>query len=232
MVFIPLLKKDKGIYIVFPLYIILGFAGIKLSMSGFRTDWWICLNRFLCMLPFFGLGLIYKLKLESLDKLSNTLYFSIVFCLQLFLIFFSKGLPNYVPANCGGFDSLIKPILYGYLGIFLWLRIAKIIAPLIIKNKIVNLISNNTFSIMMHHLFGFLILNLFFLVGKKYFNIFKSFNTNAFKGYVYYYFYPENIPQLKILYIIFGLVFSLALNEIIKRIIKIISKKINKARIK
>lgn len=209
IIFLPLLKKKWGSYFVFVLYLILGFIGVQLSMAGYNTKWYLVLTRFLYFLPFFGLGLLYKDKLEKHDNLKNIWYFSIVMFLQLCLVYYKGGLEVYIPSWCLNFKDFVCPFLFGFFGIAFWLRISKILVPIFKDSKIVNMISKNTFSIMIHHMFGFFILNLLWYFLAKNFNFIDGFNFNKFYTSPDYLYLPKKLFQFATLYVVFGIGFSL-----------------------
>lgn len=210
----PLLKKKNGSIIVFIFYLLLGMLGIELSFSLKRE--WLLLTRFLYFLPFFGLGLLYKDKLENKDTSSNMLYFSIILIIKFIIIYFSGKAISYSPANMVYFENFYLPYINGFLGIAFWLRVSKILIPLLKNNKLVNIISKNTFAIMMHHMLGFFLLNCFWLFLSLNFKFINGFNVESFSSQMYYMYLPKKLNQFKILYVISGIGISLLIDKIIK----------------
>jgi len=218
VLFLPLLKKRKGAYFIFLIYLLLGMFGVYLAIEGYNTKWWLVLTRFLYFLPFFGLGILYKEKLEKKDTIKNIIYFSIIMLLQLGFIYYRGGMPRYTPSWCLGFDNLFFPFIFGFLGIFFWLRISKILVPSLKSSKIVSLVSKNTFSIMMHHMFGFFILNLGWYFLTQNFSFIKGFDVTKFSSDIWYIYLPSNLVQFRTLYLFFGIVFSLIVSFMLKNI--------------
>ena len=132
-----------------------------------------------------------------------------------------NGIPGVSPAECK-FNNLnpLLPFVLGFLGIAFWLRIAKILEPAIGKNKYINIIADNTYSIMINHLLGFMIIKTLFACISKYFGYFNNFDMYEYKTNVLYCYFPNIFSQLLIIYIIAGIVFSVILQLIINKLIK------------
>lgn len=71
-------------------------------------------------------------------------------------------------------------------------------------------IANNTYDIMMHHLFGFFILNIIIALLSKIVNI--QFDWIAFKSNIYYQISP--FKEFNILYFLSGIIISLSIVKI------------------
>lgn len=228
--FLPFLKKKNGSYVVFLLYLILGMIGIKLAIMGYNTKWQLTLVKVAYILPFFGLGIIYKEKLEKYDKLPNYIFFIIIIALQFLTVYLNGGVINYAPSWCNDFDNVYNPIIFGFLGIAFWLRISKILVPSLKNSKIVKIIAKNTFSIMMHHLLGFFILNLGLFIFCKYIHMLEGFDFESFSTNVRYLYNPESNKTCT-LYLIFGIGTSLMIVFIQNKIKYLFSKITKKYRI-
>lgn len=106
------------------------------------------------------------------------------------------------------FDSTYKPIVGGFFGIFFWIEIAQIISFLPVIDQVAVIITENTFSIMMHHLFGFFTLNCIVCLLSK-FDKRIAFDEKTFRESVFYTYYPPNHREFLLLYILFGVAVSL-----------------------
>lgn len=217
---LPFLKRGKHYGFIFLTYFILGVFGIYMSIKGYNTEWLLVITRFLYFLPFFGLGILYRGRLEKYDTSSNLVYFSVVLLLQLILLYYNGGSKGYTVSWCQGFDNVIVPYLLGFNAIAFWLRVSKILAPILKNSKLIKNISENTFSIMMHHLFGFFLLNSFFAFFSKNFSLFDSFDFKQFSTNIWYSYLPSNLTQFRILYLIFGILFSIMFNLFVKKVWK------------
>lgn len=174
-------KIKEIIYICIAL--MLGMLGIYLSIIGFNNTYkyGLALTRTLHFIPFYCMGYFYKKNLEDRDKLPNIIYFCIVVGLELVIIIY-KGAPMSWQQAWSYFSEFNAwPFIVGFLGIAFWLRIAKILEPAIGKSKVVNLIANNTFSIMVNHFLGFMLIKSFFAFLFLHTNrMFSDFNWGSF----------------------------------------------------
>lgn len=197
-------SEHKEHYLVL-FYFLLGITGINIANAGYREGWWLALARMLFFAPFFGVGIYYKQVLEKKDHLSNTIYLLAIFTIQLAVILIYKKTPEYVPSWCATFtDGPILPYLVGFLGIAFWLRIARILEPAIGKSKTVNLIADNTFSIMINQFLGFMVIKALFAMFQSP-KLFVDFDINRFKTDIWYIYLPNGIYQMLIVYLFAGL---------------------------
>ncbi|MCQ2596108.1 MAG: acyltransferase [Treponemataceae bacterium] len=201
--------------VVFAMYLLLGIIGTYLSIKGFNNSWRLSILRFIHFLPFYALGILYKSKLEKYDNLPNHIYFGIFFTIQLLIICIYKKLPSHTPSWCIFGDGFIIPYIQGFIGISFWFRICKILESVCGKNKIINSIADNTFSIMINHLMGFMIVKTFFAFCCKYFDFFTKFDFTAYKTNIWYIYMYENIHQTRIIYVIFAIWFSIMVQKLI-----------------
>ncbi|MBR3628658.1 MAG: acyltransferase [Elusimicrobia bacterium] len=206
--------------IYFIISLIMGLLCVYISNRGFDADWFPILGRVLYFIPFYSLGILYR-KYEKYDRLPSILYFSIVMSIIIFIMFLENGIPGVSPAECK-FNNLnpLLPFVLGFLGIAFWLRIAKILEPAIGKNKYINIIADNTYSIMINRLLGFMIIKTLFACISKYFGYFNNFDMYEYKTNVLYCYFPNIFSQLLIIYLIAGIVFSVILQLIINKLIK------------
>ena len=141
--------------IVLLLYLLVGFVGsyfmIKIENKSifefiaFRT---------MFFLFFYELGNYYKCKLAKIiEKTPHLIYFIILFLIQLILIqVFGIGQFPLVTNNSGFYTKIFYlPFLTSITGILLVLRIASIVSKSMQDKRLLEYISNNTISIMMHH---------------------------------------------------------------------------------
>lgn len=197
-------EKDYEIFICI-FYVLLGIGGNCLAQWGWNTGWWLVLVRMLHFLPFFGIGMFYKRKLEKHDTVGNTAYFTGILTVQLIIIFLSGRTPTCSQAWLSRFpEGPVVPVIEGCLGIAFWLRIAKIAEPVLGHNKLVLLISNNAFAIMIHQFSGFMFVKTIFAVLHK-IGYCADFNMQAYKADIWYYYFPRELRQTGILYIAAGI---------------------------
>ena len=211
-------KKDLNYYFYFFFSLIIGFLGVQLAINGYNKNWLLLLVKIMYFYPFFSFGMLYRKSLEKYDKLNNKMYFLIIVSLALVNIYIFNGTVIYVPAWCNTFDNFYRPFIVGFLGILFWLRVAKILVPSLKNNGVMNLISKNTFSIMMHHLMGFFLLNTFWFLTNRYFGLWPGFKPKNYFSDIYYSYLPKNLYQFKFLYVVVGISFSLLILKLENKI--------------
>lgn len=203
-------------YMYVAISFVMGMLGIWLSSKGLNTGWWLVLTRFLHFVPFYCGGYFYKKILERKDTLSNTLYFSIVICLQLGIIWYKGGTLAYEQAWCRFDEFNAWPYIVGFLGIAFWLRIACVLEPVIGKSKVVNLIADNSFSIMVNQFLGFMFVKSIFATLFRYTNtLFQDFSWNEYHTNIWYYYLPKGLTQMYIIYEVGAIVLAIVIQKMI-----------------
>ena len=206
-------------YIYFIIYLLLGVFSVYLAYNGYRTGWFLLIDRTLYLLPFYGLGTLYRSKLEKRDTLNNYLYFIIILSIDLILITLNNGAIDFTPSWCNDYtNNYLMPFIVGVLAIAFWLRISRILSPIASNSQIVKLVGTNTFPIMVHQFFGFFVVKCFFAIGSKFIPIFNSFNWNRFKTDIWYYYIPKGLKQWLIIYALAGIFIPILINFILKKI--------------
>ena len=113
---------------------------------------------------------------------------------------------NYDMHEFSGFSPYVfLPLITSMTGILFWLRISRILVKCVGNNKIVNTISNNTFSIMSHHFIYLFAFNMILYVinlkwAVPYFDTEKLANA-----WIYIYEVPNWNMLLQALYVILGI---------------------------
>ena len=211
-------KENIKDFVIFIIFSIFGFLGTFLSIKGYNTNLYLPIMRFLHFLPFYALGTFYKTKLEKYDILPNSIFFGIICIIQLGVLFRYGGKPFAFQCWCDFPYGIMITYIEGFVGIFFWFRICKILEPALGKSKIINSIADNSFSIMINHLMGFMILKTLFALCYKYFNIFSSFNFEAYKSDIWYLYIFGNLEQIQIIYVIFAIYFSIMLQKLVYKL--------------
>ena len=230
IIFRKILEKLKieNEFLIFALYLTAGLCGAWLSMNGYNSGWLLVLVRMLYFMPFFGLGMLYNAKLEKKDIAPSVIYFIIVFILQLAVITKYGSPVTYSASWCNDFDNMYMPFVVGALGIAFWLRISRVLVPVLKDSKLMNYIANHTFSIMIHQFLGFMFLKFIFSLGNKYLSLFPNFDWLEYKTNIFYYYLPKGIEQYTILYLIAGLMLPLAIAYIVGCVKKQFKKYVNR----
>lgn len=212
----------KGKYqdeIIFLISFIIGLIAVKYANQlEVKKDLLLWFIRFGYFLPFFCFGILYKSTLESKDKLSNLYYFGVILLISLVLMIKYGTLVKGLVPSWGNFN--INPLtvyVVGGLGIAFWLRITRILTPVLGQNKTVNLIANNTFYIMIHHILGFMILKTIYFILAKYIHLDPVFNVEQFHTNLWYYYNIDGLSQFSILYVLFGLIVPIIIRKIVPK---------------
>lgn len=212
-------NKDQKEILFFVVYCMLGTIGTFIAFKGFNTGLWLVVVRMLYFLPFYGLGVFYRTILERFDNCSSFIYFSCVFICELVIICIYKKAPAYTPSWCNDFvDGPILPFIVGFLAVAFWLRVSKILDPVVGRSKVINLIADNSYSIMIHQFIGFMLIKSFFGVIHLFTSYFTDFDMQRYKTDIWYYYLPWRLSQTKIIYLVAGICLPIAVQLIINKI--------------
>lgn len=86
-------------------------------------------------------------------NIRNDIYFSIIFFLKFCFILYHSKSPSFYYGKCDYYSyPPFTVIIVSILGIAFWYRISDILEPILGKNYFINIIADNTFSIMINHL--------------------------------------------------------------------------------
>lgn len=228
------LIRIRNEYVIMALYLFVGLAAIFLAKRGSVYDYYKLPARIMLLAPCFQFGHLYKEKLERKDTLPSSVYFLIILTLQLIITLTTYGQTAYSAVWVTGFaHSIFLPYLTTFTGIAFWLRIAKVLTPVLKESRFVQYLGTHTFSVMMHHLLGFFLLNCLFaglsdIVMQNGISALsqwlEGFDRAKFASDIYYVFLPNGMGEAKWLYLAAGLVISLA----IARLIDVSKEKISK----
>lgn len=175
-------------YIIMLIFAVIGCLGVLQANKGPTEGWNLTIIRTMFLIPFFHLGYLYNQKLEKKDNINNIVYFIGLFIIQFILIKKYNYL-DFSAAFCSNFNkqNIFLPYITSITGIMFWLRISRLLVDSFGRNKVVNYIGNNTWTIMMHHQFVFFIINAFFALIAKKANLidfnYEKFRTNIWYGY-------------------------------------------------
>lgn len=206
------------------LSLLMGCFCVNLCRSGKQELLPLVLLRICILLPGYVMGVFYRRRLEKWDIMPTGIYLGIIVFLRLILCTVTENLA-YIVSDCtyfatGGFGVYFG----GILAISFYLRIARLLTPLIQKSSALLYLSRNTFSIMMHHKLGFLCLNILFLflnwmrIGAK------DFSLDAFRNVESYVYAPQGKAEWAILYVFVGLMVPWIISRIRDRITNRISR--------
>ena len=211
--------KIRNEYVITVLYLIIGITAVYLAKRGSVYDYYKLPGRIMLMAPSFQFGRLYKEKLESRDTLPNYIYFPVLLLIQFIIVLTSYGLISFSAVWVTGFShSVFLPYLTTVTGIAFWLRIAREMTPLLKKSRFIMYLGTHTFSVMMHHLFGFFLINCVFAALSFVSVRFADFDFSLFTTDIYYVFLPDGMNEIKWLYLAAGLALPLAISFIGEKI--------------
>ena len=203
-------------YFIFIFYLILGIVGILLGKKELNTGVWLVLLRLLRLLPYYGLGILYKSKLEEKDKLPSILYFTIIFLMQLIIITLNGSSQVRLGLVWCNDVYVFRPYIASFLGIAFWLRIANILLPIINENKYIKLVCDNSYSIMINQFAGFMFIKTIWLFIYICTPIQIDFDIQQYKSNIWYYFSLNY--NMYILYIAAGLVIPILMQSLVTKL--------------
>lgn len=207
-------------WMYFILFTGLGLGGNLLACRGYYEGWWLVLDRMLYFLIFYALGVFYRSTLEEYDrKIPNVWYFAFLFGMQLVIACIYGKIPVYTPSWCYDFtDGPFMPALLGYVGIAFWFRVSVILEPVLGRSRCINLIADNTFSIMMNHLMGVMLVKGVYGFLSVITPFFNDFDWDMFRTKFWWLYVPGGVEQTMIIYIAAGIglpvLFQLLLNKV------------------
>ena len=176
------------------LSLVISLIGIRFIQNG-STGFLKILSRSMYCLFFFRLGHWYKACGEKRDTLNSTMYFLILFALQFL---FKIKYDNLTSGVYGGVDFEYLPVilLVPIVGIMFWLRVAKLLTPLLKKVKWLVFLGKNTMPVMIHHLFAIFLMQTVIYMIHCNTTIFSTFDVNRYMSSVYYLYVPYNETRL------------------------------------
>ena len=204
------LWKDNEI-ITFVLCLALGSVAVELCHAGNQAALPLFMMRTLILLPGYAGGQLYRRKLESRDRMKTLPYLTVIVVLRALLCVRYENLA-YLLSSCSYFVCDAFGVYFGgALAIAFYLRIARMIAPLMKKSPLALYASRHTFDIMMHHFMAFFAVNSVFLIinalgiGAADFSV-KSMRTIAEYNYA-----PGKRPEWNVLYLLAGILLPLGI---------------------
>ncbi len=203
--------------VFFAIGVISGLAGIQLAILGYHSGWWLALVRMLYFVPFYSLGVFYHRTLETYERNIPTAWvIGINFAAKLAIIWHCGKNIRYTIAWCNDFtEGPVLPILLGFLGIALWIRIAALLEPVIGRSRWINLIADSTYSIMMNQFMGFMIVKTVFALLSKVHPAYADFNWTGYKTDIWWYYVPKGVLYTLIIYAFAGIAFPILVQKLI-----------------
>lgn len=199
----------KNEWIITIICLSVGMLTVWFSIGGHVWGYYKFLGRILFMFPIYQFGCLYKKRLAKYDTLSNSIYFPILLVVQLIIVLNCNGIA-YSVVWCTGFaNGPFIPYVTAITGIAFWMRISKMLEPLYNSLKCFRLIATNTYSIMMHHVMGFMLIKGMLYGLSLRLTHFQDFDATAFLTDIGYLYTPNGIDAFKWVYLAAGIGISL-----------------------
>ena len=178
-----------------------GWGGIAIGLYTDRSGCLLMLSRLLVMLPFFYAGRLYRTRLEARDTAPSWLYLSV--CLGAALVLTVTGNNRiYSLARCTGFPGFLMTYIVSFNGIAFWLRVSKLLEPSAVRGGLIEYLGRHTLPVVLHHMPVLFAINSLYAQCASTGRIFGNFDTGEYHSDIYYTYYPREMHQLRIIYII------------------------------
>lgn len=195
--------------IIFLITLLCGTTTVYLAIGGHVWGLYKFPGRILFMLPIYEFGILCKERTEKLQKVPAWCMITIAVLIQLLLQRFCGGLA-FSAVWCTSFgNGPVIPYLTSITGILFWYGISRVLAEITFIDKVFAYIGDCSFSIMMHHVLGFFLVNSLFYLLKSRCNILAMFDNDSYFNMADYYYLPAN--YFKVIYLIAGLSIAILL---------------------
>lgn len=185
---------------------------VALSRKGYSAELWrLPAIKTGFLLFFYELGVLFRTHLETYyRRIPRVLCLAVPLLANTAICHFSPDLNFVGIATMSGFvtDHYWIPVATSITGILFWLTVADILVPALGENRIVNYVSDHTFTIMMHHIFFFNVYNAVLVVLTKSFGLNIPLDLEALRSTAWYRYDP--VRAYAVWYVFFGLCGPLA----------------------
>ncbi len=191
-------------YIRTGLYLLISWAGVCISRTIGTEGFMLMAVRVLFLLVFYGMGNLYREKLERADTIKSVWYFSVLLCIAMILTLSGRQL-IYGLWNCRDIPGYVLPYVSAFVGIAFWLRAARILAPAFGNHPLIRFLGRNTYGVMMHHMMVFFLINSIYAYLALATGVFQSFDFARYQTDFYYCYLPRGMTQFKVFYLFAGI---------------------------
>ena len=169
------------------------------------------------LLPCYQWGTLYRQKLEEKDRAGSLLYMGVLIAIQFILVLSGRPL-IYSVAFCNGFTGLLLPYVTAATGIAFWLRVSRIGAGVVKTSAALRYFGGHTYAVMMHHVMALMVLKTLFAAFAKYTSLFMGFSFEQYKTDLWYCYFPKDLPQFRVLYLIWAIALPLVFQYLLDRV--------------
>ncbi len=215
------LKLSVNEIVLFVGELLIGISGVLLAQNGYRYGVWLFFVRIMYFLPFYGLGTLYKKKLEKYDRIPNLWYFAIIFAVQLAIITYYGQPLKYAAVGCDNFnENALMPFIVGIIGVAFWFRVVSILEPALKNSRCINTIADNSYAIMVHQGMGVMAVETIFAIIAKFTPLFSSFDMEMYKNTFAYFYLPNGVLHWLLVYMAAGIVVPMMIQTGVNRLKK------------
>lgn len=207
---LSLLHLDSE-WLIFAGCLLAGILTVWLAIGGHVWGYYKLPGRLLFMMPGFQMGRIYREKLETHDTLADGPYFLAVMGIQVLITIACGGLAFSAVWVSSFANGPVIPYLTVVTGIAFWLRIARIISTIPYLSGKMVYIGQNTYSVMMHHVAGFMLVKGFFYLCSLYTPLCSEFDKEMFFREIGFVYLAGGAEAGKWLYLFAGIALPLAI---------------------
>lgn len=195
-----------------------GMAVVWLAIGGHVWGNYKAVGRILFLFPCFQMGQFYHKKLEKHDTLGNLAYFAVVVGMQTALGICCNGLA-FSSVWCTGFaNGPVIPYVTIVSGIAFWLRIAKILEPVLGESRSVRYLGQNTYAVMMHHVMAFMLVKMVVAGVNARIGWCADFDFGEYYTNIDYFYLVQGAEQFKMVYLAAGIMLPLVLQYCVERV--------------
>jgi len=218
-------NKAVGLSLTFVISFISGIIAIKMANKGYNYSFWLIIIRTLFFIPFYCIGNIYKMFLEKKDNLDNFIYFVLVVGGQFLIMMHYGWIPTFSAVFGQFFWNPVMQYLVAVLGIAFWIRIAKMITPLVKRDGWLIYLGKNSFSVMMHHLGIIYFLMLFIALISRFTPFFHDIDIDTVKTVAGNWYCPNGNNGFLLFYLVASIVICVVLCKIKDKVVAYFLKK-------
>ena len=195
---ISFFKIESYEIIYFIIDFIISYNCVILSNKGYnKINLYKHILRFFHLNIYYEFGILFNKHIEFITrKIRHDLFFVIIFLIKLCFYLYYSRIPVFQYSRSIYYNySPYTVVIISILGILFWLRISELLEPILGKNFYINIVADNTFSIMMNHFFAIFIIKTIFAIISKKTSYCKDFNFYKYYTMNNYIYVPQNILQ-------------------------------------
>lgn len=208
-------QKLEWLYLTASLLV--GMAVVYLAIGGHVWGNYKAPGRILFLYPCFQVGQFYRKHLEKHDTLCSLPYFAVLIGIQTLLHLCCNGLA-FSSVWCTGFaNGPVIPYVTIMSGIAFWLRIARLLTPIVGENRAVRYLGRNTFTVMMHHVMVFMLIKMILAAVALHTGFCADFDLEQYRTNIDYIYLVRGAEHFKMIYLAAGIVLPLLIRYAVEQ---------------